>query len=154
MKSGLTDEEIEACLAVLREGAAVNLAIVKMGLPEAVLVALKRDGHEIVAVGAIKQKRPKYAAAIAKKCGFSFDSNIHELGYVAVKETQRGKRLSHHITAALLSRFADHPLFATTSNFRMKCTLKRFGFVQRGNEWKGNGEDPLSLWLKDADAPN
>jgi len=116
------------------------------------VVALKRDGQGIVAVGAIKQTRPKYAASIAKKSGFAFDPNIHELGYVAVKETQRGKHLSHHITSALLSRFDAHPLFAMTSNPRMKSTLKRFGFVQQGKEWLGHGEHSLSLWLKDADA--
>jgi len=153
LQSGLTGEEIQACLNVIREGGAVNLAVVKMRLPEAVLVALKRDGQEIVAVGAIKQKRPKYAAAIAKKCGFAFETNTHELGYVAVKGTHRGKKLSHHIAAALLAQFRDRPIFATTSNPYMKITLTKLGFIQRGNEWKGNDGNPLSLWMKDAELP-
>ncbi len=153
VQSDLDDEDIEGCLAVIAviaEGEAVDLPNAKRRLPQSVLIALKRDGHEIVAVGAIKPHRLQYAAGVATKCGFAFDHSTHELGYVAVKASQQGKHLSRHITAALLSEFGNRPLFATTSNPRMKSTLRNLGFVQRGKEWEGTGGSRLSCWLKEA----
>jgi len=41
----------------------------------------------------------------------------------------------------------DGDLFATTSNLRMKKTLRRAGFVQEGQEWKGTNSQ-LSLWIR------
>jgi hypothetical protein len=39
------------------------------------------------------------------------------------------------------------PLFATTSNGRMKSTLGKARFAQKGQEWHGES-GWLSLWLK------
>src|SRR5580658_3002157 len=86
----LSPDEIEACLLVLKEGCAVDADIAEEQLPRAVRVAIVRDGEHIVAVGAIKQQRPRYAEGIANKSGFPFDPKMHELGYVAVLKANRG----------------------------------------------------------------
>ena len=39
-------------------------------------------------------------------------------------------------------------LFVTISDERMKKTLTRTGFVQRGHEWQGRTSRQLSLWLR------
>lgn len=148
----LSKEEIQACLSVIEEGCAVNLKSAARELPLAMVVAIKRKGQDIVGVGAIKRKRPDYASKIAKRSGFSFDENSHELGYVAVKKSHQGQGLSHEITAKLLCTFQGRPIFATTSHERMKRTLKRADFIRQGKEWQGKKGKLLSLWIKDADS--
>lgn len=140
--------EIESCLAVIKEGDAVNLASAAEQLPLAATVAVARDDGAIVAVGAIKQKRSAYASGVAESSGFPFNPNTHELGYVAVKASHRNQKLSRKIAAALLGNFSGRPLFATTSNPWMKRTLESVGFVRRGQEWPGKTET-LSLWIKE-----
>jgi hypothetical protein len=88
-----------------------------------------------------------------KECGFPFDTGIHELGYVAVKESYWNRGLSYKIAAKLLSEFGNRPLFATTSNPYMKRTLEKLGFIQRGNEWRGKDGNLLSLWITGAASP-
>jgi hypothetical protein len=148
----LSKEEIQACLSVIKEGDAVNLKFAEKELPQAVVVAVKREGQNLVGVGAIKRKRPDYSSKIAKNSGFSFDQNMHELGYVAVKKSHQRQGLSHQITAKLLSTFQGRPIFATTSHEGMKRTLKTAGFIRQGTEWQGKTGNLLSLWIKDADS--
>jgi hypothetical protein len=38
---------------------------------------------------------------------------------------------------------------ATTSSERMKGTLTKVGFAERGNTWPGRNGEPPSLWLKE-----
>lgn len=147
----LSTAEIQSCISLVQKGGALeNPKWAADQLPRAIIIAIKRDGREIVGVGAIKPQRPKYAADKARKSGFEFDSNAHELGYVVVKESHRGKGISRSITTKLLSAFQTRPLFATTPNPRMKRTLKKIGFIRRGNEWPGK-KGKLSLWIKSGD---
>ena len=143
----LSKEEIFSCLCVIKEGEAVNFKSAENELPQAMVVAIQRVGREIVGVGVIKRRRTEYATDIAVKSGFSFDHTMHELGYVAVKKSHRGNQYSHKITEKLLSSFQSRPIFATTSNPRMKETLRKEGFLQQGKEWKGRTGNLLSLWI-------
>jgi predicted GNAT family N-acyltransferase len=146
----LSKEEIQACLSVVKEGDAVNLKSATSELPQAMMIAFRREGQNIVAVGVIKQKRPYYASTVAKTSGFVFDENIHELGYVAVTKTHRNRKLSHKITAELLSSFQSRPIFATTSEEAMKKVLEKAAFVKQGKEWQWKKGNRLSLWIKSA----
>jgi hypothetical protein len=154
----LTKEEVQAnfpaILSVIEQGGAVSLKSAKRRLPQAIIVAVVRDGQDIVGVGTIKRKRPKYAAKIAERSGFTFDQNTHEIGYIAVAESYRRKGMSHQIIGKLLSAFGGGAVFATTSCVVMKKTLKAAGFVQRGEEWQGKNGVLLSLWIRDGDRPN
>jgi predicted GNAT family N-acyltransferase len=138
---------MDECLSIIREGDAVDLRSARNGLPQAKLVAIAWEGEEIVGVGVVKQKRPTYAGKIAKRSGAPLNTNTNELGYVAVKESERGKKLSRKITEKLLSETSSDPLFATTSSNRMKKTLKNAGFIQQGREWTGK-DGQLSLWTR------
>ena len=82
----LSAQEIASCVTVVREGCAVDPESAEQELPRAVTVALVRAGSEIVGVGAIKRPRSNYAALIADAAhsGFVFDTQMNELGYVAV----------------------------------------------------------------------
>jgi hypothetical protein len=71
-----------------------------------------------------------------------------ELGYVAVRASRRGNRLSQEIVNALVAGFPERPLFATTSHPGMKATLTHAGFRSRGQEWPGL-HGALSLWVLD-----
>ena len=114
--------------------------------PRSLVFALA--GGHFVGVGAIKRRRPAYARQIAERSGVAFDPNILELGYVAVEPNHRGRGLSELIVQELLAHHPD-PLFATTSSERMKRTLTRVGFAERGSIWPGRNGDQLSLWLKE-----
>jgi len=149
--SSLSKEDCEACIVLIKQGGAVDLNSEE--LPHAEIVAIKRDGQAIVGVGAIKRCRPDYARTIAARSQFKFDPRSYELGYIVVKKShpRQGQPLSPAIVAALLSKFAKRPLFATTSHERIKQTLRQAGFVPQGEVWRGmSGE--LSLWIKDGES--
>ena len=145
--NNLSNEVIDACVKLIRQGDAVDPESAKAELPLAEMVAMRRAGQKVVAIGAIKRRRPKYAADIAQKSGFSFDHNMLELGYVSVGKSHQGQGLSHQIVTSLLTALPDRSLFATTSYERMKGTLKKADFILKGNEWQGN-KSQLSLWIK------
>jgi len=137
------------CLEIIKEGDAVDPASAARELPAAQRIVIARCGEEIVAVGVVKRKRARYAASVAKKSNFQFAAGTPELGYVAVASNHQGARLSGRIVAGLVGA---GDLFATTSNPRMKKTLTRAGFMQKGQEWKGR-KGQLSLWLRNASKP-
>lgn len=117
-------------------------------LPRAGFVALVTEGEKVVAVAAIKRPRPDYALDKAKSSGFKFSTKMCEFGYVAVTKAQQGKGLSGKMSAKLLKAFGSGPLFATTSNERMKLTLAHAGFEPKGGEWSGVRGNRLSLWIR------
>jgi hypothetical protein len=139
-------EDLSPCIELLEQGDAVDPESARVELPRAYLAAILRDGRAIVGVGAIKRKRPRYAAEISAKCGFVLEAHWHELGYVVTAPTHGKRGISKAITAKLLASFLPRPLFATTSSSYMKNTLKGAGFQQKGSEWKGKSGQ-LSLWL-------
>jgi hypothetical protein len=146
--ASLNNAETLACLQVLENGDAVDIEYAKQELPRCTVVALAKEGGTIVALGAVKRQRPEYAADKATKAGFEFDSRTHEVGYIAVANSHRGRHLSRDILQILLTKFAIRPLFATTSNERMKATLSFSGFAQQGKDWKGPRGNWISLWIK------
>ena len=127
-------------------GNTVNRKSAAAELPRAAVLAIARAGERIVGVGAIKRARPAYAGRIAKRSEFAFDPDMPELGYVAVDGNHGNRGLSRRIVVALLSEH-DGTLFATTDSDYMKKTLAGAGFVQNGQEWKGQ-RGRLSLWIR------
>lgn len=144
----LTDTELAACANIVKSGAAVDPHTARAELPRAARLAVARSGGTIVGVGAIKRERPRYAAGIAKHSGHTFPANSSELGYVAVDPWHQKKGLSKRLAAALLED-RQGLIFATTFDDRMKKTLTRAGFVQKGRAWKGNTGQQLSLWIRE-----
>ena len=143
----LSAPEIERCVSIITSGEAVDPQSAARELPRASALVVVRTKGEIVGVGAIKRIRIGYAEGVAQKSGFTFGRSTPELGYVAIDDKHRGKRLSHRIVAALLTEHVG-PLFATTDDEHMKRTLAAAGFIRKGHEWRGNRRE-LSLWLKD-----
>ena len=133
----------------MRTGDAVDPDSAAVELPRSEILALASAGNLIVGVGAIKRRRPGYARQIAESSGVSFDPNTSELGYVAVDPEHRGQRLAERIVRELLASHAA-PLFATTSSERMKRTLARVVFVERGHAYCGHcdGVDHLLVELR------
>jgi len=144
----LAEADLAECIRLVTEGNAVDPKYAKRDLPRALVVAVARKGGQIVGVGTIKPVRREYASGIAVKSGVPFSPDTPELGYVSVHPDHQGKRLSHRLVEALQS-ISTKTLFATTSSDRMKATLTKAGFVQRGNEWKGRRQGQLSLWMKE-----
>jgi len=146
----LSPEDVTACAALIAQGDAVDPDTAAEHLPHCLFVVLKRDGSQVVGVGAIKGQRSWYAKRIAskEKSGFEFDPHMHELGYVVTRESHRKRGISKEITAKLLSLFQGKPVWATTSNQFMESTLKKNGFTQKGSSWKSKKGDDLQLWIK------
>lgn len=144
----LSAAEVGFCVSLISDGGAVERKYVERYFPESASVALIRIERLIVGVGVIKPRREEYANQVAKRSGYRLAPELHELGYVTLHRDYQGKGLSHEIVGALVSAFADQPIFATTSSGAMKTALSRVGFEPRGVEWKGSKGDLLSLWLR------
>lgn len=146
--SELTPEMREQCIELIVAGDAVNPRSAENNLPQTHKVAIITNDGKAVGVGAIKQIRRNYASQIALKSSHPFPSDLHELGYIAIDEQHRGNNLSEDLIVTLLSSF-DKPLFATTASESIMETLKKNGFMQKGNSWQGQ-TDMLSLWIREA----
>ncbi len=146
--SRLSLKELALCAAIVKRGDAVDPDSAQLELPRAKTLVIASTGKNIVGVGAIKRRRPAYALQTAESSGFSFNQDTQELGYVAIEREHQGQRLSGRIVAELLSRH-EGSLFATTSDERMRKTLTRAGFVQKGLGWIGRKGQQLSLWIRD-----
>ena len=144
----LTPEEIATCIEVVVEGEAVPRWAAQTGVPQAAKLALVRCNGEIVGVGVIKGPNVQHARTVAEEHGHSFPEMTAELGYASVREAHRNKHLSSRIFEELLSR-SDEPLYAVTSDDKMKHLLGKHGFVERGVTTKGRRGDILSLWHRD-----
>lgn len=149
--SKLSKSDLNTCIAIIRQGKAVDWQSALNELPIATAVVLARKGAVIVGVGAIKRERLQYAQRVAKNSKYAFPPETLELGYVAVDKGHRKKGLSHRITDALLSIY-DRRLFATTYDKYMKRTLTNAGFAKKGKQWKGR-KHMLSYWEIRAEAP-
>ncbi len=65
--SDLSEAELATCVAIIKNGDAVDPASAERELPLATALAIVRRGATIVGVGAIKRVRHKYAAEIAAR---------------------------------------------------------------------------------------
>ena len=147
--SELTTVETRECVKLIVDGGAVGRTFVEQWFPGSIQVAVTRLGAEIVGVGVIKPGDRPHTATVAGQSGAELPPGVDELGYVAVKEEHQGQRISRDIVQALLSEH-DGPLFATTWNARMRRTLVKVGFVQRGKGWPATGGgNTLSLWVRE-----
>ena len=72
----MSHAEVEKCIAIIRDGDAVDPESAGEELPRASVVAIARTGDEIVGVGAIKRIRRGYASTIAERSGIEFPSGI------------------------------------------------------------------------------
>jgi hypothetical protein len=142
----LSEPERTCCLQLIAGGGAVNVTMARRHFPRSAKIAVARKDRDIVGVASIKPIREEYAAGIAEKAKFSFDPKTPELGYAVVDPVHRNHRLSSLMAEELAKD--GSALFATTSDPKMKSALKGAGFVQRGEEWKGNRGDMISLWIR------
>jgi len=145
----LSKPEKSSCIALVRSGGALINSDAAAGVLRASVFAVARERGRIVAVGAIKPIRRKYASEVAKKSTYAFDPTTPELGYVAVDTQHRNRGLSCRVVEALLENHTGN-IFATTDDKFMMKTLQRAAFVRRGKKWKGN-RGILSLWIRKPD---
>jgi hypothetical protein len=143
----LSAAEIATCIDVVAEGGAVSRAAAKAGVPQAATLALVRHKGEIIGVGVIKGPNPQHPRTVATESKHSFPETTPELGYASVRKTHLGKHLSSRIFETLFSA-PTGPLYATTSDKKMKHLLGKHGFKKKGKTRKGRRGDALSLWLK------
>jgi hypothetical protein len=143
----LDEAEMAACVAIVRDGHAVDPKSAERELARAPGLVVLRKDKQVVGVGAIKGARADYAAKIAKRSRQTFPVDTPELGYVSVHTEHQGNHLSPKIVSALLAGRRG-ALFATTDSERMKSVLSKAGFVRKDREWQGK-RGQLSLWMKD-----
>ena len=142
----LPDKDLRESVSLIASGDAVDPGTAEEHLPHCLFVVVKRKGDQIVGVGTVKGLRPNYASTIARRSAFEFDPQMHELGYIAVRQSHRKRGISKAITERLLTLF-ERPLFATTSNEHMERTLSQTGFVRKGRSWNSRKDEDLHLWM-------
>lgn len=107
-----------------------------------VIIALWAD--KIVGVAALKSPALTYRNTLRQKVGVDISENEYpsELGYVAVSEANRGRRLSSLLMAELMSLPAGvEGVFATTKRDGYRtAALPDLGFKYRGSYLNDGGE--------------
>ena len=147
----LTPADLLSIARLVFDGRAVRGTVEQISarLENAHQLALFRDegSGRIVAVAALKRPDPGYRRdtfdhAVVPIAGHE---EAPELGYVVVAEDKRGRHLSSKLMDLILND-VDGPVFSTTDDETMKKNLRRAGFKQVGQAWKGN-RGVLSLWV-------
>lgn len=151
--SECSKETIERCLDLICLGGAIPASREKVEvrvMRAKAIGHISMDGH-IVGVAALKVPVQSYRDGISRKSGFSIPDQKYpfELGYIVVDESVRGQKLSPKLVDAVLDAAGTYGLFATTSSVAMHKILTRVGFVRRGNTYKGNEGDELTLYTLD-----
>jgi hypothetical protein len=141
---------LEEFISLVKLGGAVDPTSIEQKLPKAECVAFIERAGVIVAAAAKKESRAQYSRDISDKSGYYLPSDIPEIGYVVVAEGCRGQRLSSKVVTRILFEFGGGPIFATTSDPKIKAILAKNGFNWVGHEWKSNRTgELLSLWVRD-----
>jgi hypothetical protein len=65
----LTETDLAVCVAVIKQGDAVDWESAARELPRATALAIVYKGVQILGVGAIKRERRNYAASVSKNSG-------------------------------------------------------------------------------------
>ena len=140
---------MEEFVALVKDGGAVDPESVKNRLPRAENIAFVERNGRMVAVAAVKRASPDYAVRLSTRSGFKLNANTPELGYIVVSEECRGLHLSTKVVKRILAE-SSGPLFATTSDHKMKCILANNGFRWVGQPWDGKRSgEKLSLWIRE-----
>ncbi|MFZ0640061.1 MAG: hypothetical protein WAN33_11555 [Candidatus Acidiferrales bacterium] len=150
-RSEMSAQRLNEFVELVGSGDAVDRQSVDKKLRKAQKVAfVERDG-KMVAVAAMKKAIPSYAKKLSKLSGYDLADDVPELGYVVVLEGYRGQHLSTQVVQRILPEFNNRSVFATTSDAKMKCVMKKQGFRRVGNEWDSKRPGKrLSLWIKEA----
>lgn len=113
----------------------------------------------MIGIAALKQPNQGYRADVfaKSKATETPDRFPYEVGWVAIDEKHRGRKLSRVLVATVLSRSEGRNVFATSATARefMHRTLMHFGFVQHGQPYPSSqrNEELLLFIRTDANHP-
>jgi hypothetical protein len=119
-------------------------------LPDALCIAVARDGGEIVSVAVLKANRPGYNQQIAmKSAGARLEDDDLEFGYVATNSAHEQRGLGGRVSSIALEYSGRIYATARTDNATIREMLTRRGFQEEGKPWHSNrGTYALSLWVR------
>lgn len=148
LRSGaeLLDEEVAEVAYLIYACGAVNGTVTQIEhrLRRAYLFIIALWGDKIAGVAAFKSPALTYRNTLREKVGIDIPENEYplELGYVAVSEANRGRRLSSCLMAELMSLPAGADgVFATTKRDGYRtAALPDLGFKYRGSYRNDDGE--------------
>ena len=145
--------ELAAFAATVREGGEVIGEGLDERIKQAVRLIFCQHEGRLVGVAALKTPLDSYRFKLSRKSGVQLprDACPHELGWVFVTPSERGKGLSANLVACAIEGL-NSPVFATsrTDNAPMHATLRRVGFVAVGDEYKSDqGEHRLQIFTRE-----
>jgi predicted GNAT family N-acyltransferase len=142
-------KRLEEFVSLVESGGAIDSDSIEQQLPKAESIAFIDRSGKIVAAAAKKKPSAHYAESISCKSGYHLAHDTPEMGYVVVAKGCEGQRLSSKVIARILFEFGDGPVFATTSEQKIKRVLAKSGFNWVGHEWKSDRTgEMLSLWVR------
>lgn len=103
----------------------------------------------LVGVSEIKNPGTSYKSSIFTNAGaLGLESNFkYELGYSLTEDKYRGNGISCYLNQGLVNEILKENIYATIANESMRKTLKRIGFVELRNPYKGQyNTDYLQLF--------
>jgi len=143
----LTEQELDECISFLQEQGAVQyFKTARQRLKSALITVTLTEGPNLVGMGVIKDRSPKYNEKISERSGYPLHLDMCEIGYIGVAEACRGQGLATQIVKQLLKY--EERIYATTSNLHMMYIFRREGFYPQGHPWRSKEGKELTLWVK------
>lgn len=111
-------------------------------------LAMLMDLGQPVGGAALKNPDELYKNKVSSRAQYPVDAFDHELGWVFLEESHRGRGLSLKLVEAVLASVPS-PVFATSKrhNDAMHRVLKRFRFKQVGRAYESEQEPGVNLLL-------
>jgi predicted GNAT family N-acyltransferase len=154
-----TEIELEDFASLVRAGGEVDERGLATRIRSAALLVFLFENKCLLGIAAAKTPLPTYRKSISEKSHIPLPKvkYPHEVGWVFVMPSARGRRHSHLLLESLMTHLGDVGTFATsrTDNAPMHKSLMRFGFVPVGQSYEAaRGNYRLQLFLRQRSADN
>lgn len=134
-----TSSEINSFYELVKRAGQVDLIGLFDRIKNTELLAFCYHKRHLVGISSIKIPNRNYKKRIFSEAGIQNKEQEYkfELGYSFTEENFRGKQIGFHLSNKLIKELSDITIFATTANPGMKKILKKIGFIEIGNTYKG-----------------
>jgi GNAT superfamily N-acetyltransferase len=148
-----TKTEKENFAALVNESDEVDPDRLAERIERAESLAFYYLNDRLVAVGALKNRKPEYRRKVFAKAGSDNEPEDFplELGWLYTAKEARGKGLAKNIIAALIENAAGDRIFATTrsNNLPIHKLFEKTGFRRSGTSYgSGRGDYSLVLYVR------
>jgi len=132
-------DHFKQILALIIKGGQVSRDKLQNRILRADLVAYMVQNDQVICTATLKKPYSSYRSQVFNQAKANIVSdNFKELGYIVTHPDHEGKRHCQELLKIFFKKIDKYLLYATTRKPSMIHILKKFGFSQVGEKYKGD----------------